>query len=219
MPPHVIHRFAVFVSGRGSNLKAILHAYDSSLLPQKPSLVLTDTQTAPALDYAREYGIQTCFVDPKFHKGRKKYGAQIIEELKNRGIDTICLAGFMRIIHKEVINEFRWRIVNIHPSLLPAFPGLEAQRQALDAGVKESGCTVHFVDEGVDSGQIIMQSVVAVKKDDTQDTLSSRILEQEHRIYPIVIKALLEDRIKRIDGKAVISRKQIAHTPTSERTA
>lgn len=219
MPPPVIHRFAVFASGRGSNLKAILHAYDSLLLPQKPALVLTDNQTAPALDYAREYGVSTCFVDPKIHKGRKKYGAQIIEELKNRGIDTICLAGFMRIIHEDVINEFRWRIVNIHPSLLPALPGLHAQRQALEAGIKESGCTAHFVDEGVDSGPVIMQSAVAIKEDDTEETLASRILEQEHRIYPIVIKALLEDRIKLIDGKAVISRKAAVPAPTSERTA
>ena len=219
MSPPVTHRFAVFVSGRGSNLKAILRAYDSSLLPQKPALVLTDNQTAPALDYAREYGVSTCFVDPKIHKGRERYGLQIIEELKNRGIDTICLAGFMRIIHKEVINEFRWRIVNIHPSLLPAFPGLHAQRQALETGVKESGCTVHFVNEGVDSGPVIMQAKVKVKEGDTELTLASRILEQEHRIYPIVIKALLGDRIKRIDGKAVISREQIAHAPNSERTA
>jgi len=195
------HRYAVFVSGRGSNLEAILRAYKASLLPQKPVLVLTDNKKAPALDFAREHGIETCFIDPKIHtgasgaKGREMYGLQIIRELKKRNIDTICLAGFMRVLHKNVVSEFRGRIVNIHPSLLPAFPGLHAQRQALEAGVKEAGCTVHFVDEGVDSGPIIMQAKLEVKEDDTDETLSSRILEQEHRIYPMVIKSLLEDKI------------------------
>jgi len=201
----VAHRYAVFVSGRGSNLEAILKAYKTSLLPQKPALVLTDNENAPALDFARQHGIETCFVDPKIHKGREKYGLRIIEELKKRDIDTICLAGFMRVLHEKVISEFRWRIVNIHPSLLPAFPGLHAQRQALEAGVKEAGCTVHYVDEGVDSGPIIMQARVEVKEDDTEQTLSDRILEQEHRIYPIVIKSLLEDKIDIGDAEKLFS--------------
>lgn len=191
----VTHKYAVLVSGRGSNLKAILKAYDASLLP-KPALVLTDNQKAPALGYANDYGIETCFIDPKIHKGRENYGRRIIEELKKRVIDTICLAGFMRVLHEKVVSEFRRRIVNIHPSLLPAFPGLNAQRQALEAGVKESGCTVHFVNEGVDSGPVIMQAHVPVEEGDTEKSLSDRILAQEHRIYPLVIKALLEDKIK-----------------------
>jgi len=195
MPPPKTHRYAVFVSGRGSNLKAILNAYEDSLLPQKPALVLTDNKKADALDIAREHEIETCFIDPKIHKGREKYGLRIIEELKKRNIDTICLAGFMRVLHENVVSGFRGRIVNIHPSLLPAFPGLHAQRQALEAGVKEAGCSVHFVDEGVDSGPVIMQAKVEVKENDTEQTLSSRILEQEHRIYPVVIKSLLEDKI------------------------
>ena len=191
----VAHRYAVFVSGRGSNLEAILKAYKASLLPQKPALILTDNKNADALNFAHEHGIERCFIDPKIHKGRKRYGLQIIEELNKRHIDTICLAGFMRVLHENVVSAFRGRIVNIHPSLLPAFPGLHAQRQALEAGVKEAGCTVHFVDEGVDSGPIIMQAKVEVKEDDTEETLSSRILEQEHRIYPLAIKSLLADKI------------------------
>ena len=195
MPLSKAHRYAVFVSGRGSNLKAILKAYEESRLPQKPALVLTDNKNADALIFAREHEIETCFIDPRKYKGREKYGQRIIEELKKRDVDTICLAGFMRVLHENVVSEFRGRIVNIHPSLLPAFPGLRAQRQALEAGVKEAGCSVHFVDEGVDSGPVIMQAKVEVKKDDTEQTLSGRILEQEHRIYPVVIKSLLEDRI------------------------
>jgi phosphoribosylglycinamide formyltransferase-1 len=197
----VTHRYAVFVSGRGSNLEAILRAHKAALLPQKPALVLTDNNNAQALNFAREKGIETCFIDPKEHTGtsganrREKYGLRIIEELKKRDIDTICLAGFMRVLHKNVVSEFRGRIVNIHPSLLPAFPGLNAQRQALEAGVKEAGCTVHFVDEGVDSGPIIAQAKVEIKEGDSEETLSSRILEQEHRIYPVAIKSLLEDKI------------------------
>ena len=191
----VAHRYGVFVSGRGSNLEAILRAHKASLLPQKPALVLTDNKEAEALNFAREQGIETCFIDPKEHKGREKFGLQIIVELKKRNIDTICLAGFMRVLHKNVVSEFRGRIVNIHPSLLPAFPGLHAQRQALEAGVKEAGCTVHFVDEGVDSGPIIARAKVEVNEDDNEETLSARILEQEHRIYPVAIKSLLEDKI------------------------
>ncbi|MFQ5432689.1 MAG: phosphoribosylglycinamide formyltransferase [Nitrospinota bacterium] len=201
----VEHRYAVFVSGRGSNLEAILKAHKASLLPLKPALVLTDNNNAPALNFAREDRIETCFIDPKIHKGREKYGLRIIEELKKRDIDTICLAGFMRVLHENVVSGFRGRIVNIHPSLLPAFPGLHAQRQALEAGVKEAGCTVHFVTEGVDSGPIIMQAKVPVKNDDTEQTLSSRILEQEHRIYPVVIKSLLEDKIEIGDDENPLS--------------
>jgi len=200
-----LHKYAVLASGRGSNLKAILEAADKGIVPYKPSLVLTDNAQAGALDYARRHGVETCFIDPKVHRGRSAMGRRIIEELKKRGIDTICLAGFMRIVHESVVNEFRWRTINIHPALLPAFPGLEAQRQALEAGVKESGCTVHFVDEGVDTGPVIMQAKVPVLDDDTVESLSARILREEHRIYPVVIRALLEDRIKIVDGKAVIA--------------
>ncbi|GMT42803.1 MAG: phosphoribosylglycinamide formyltransferase [bacterium] len=202
------HRYAVLVSGRGSNLKAILDAIGDGRISQKPSLVLTDNEDAPALDYARQAGVETFFIDPKLHKGRKAYGARIIEELEKRGIDIVCLAGFMRIIHDDMVKNFRWRMVNIHPSLLPDFPGLEAQRQSLEAGVKESGCTVHFVDEGVDTGPVIMRAKVGVERGDTVESLSQRILRQEHRIYPIVIQAMLDNRIKVKDGKVEIEPRQ-----------
>ncbi len=206
MPPSSLHKYAVFVSGRGSNLDAILAAHKNGTLSQKPSLVVTDNPGAPGLRHARENNVETCFIDPRKYKGREAYGARIIEELEKRGIDTICLAGFMRIIHKNVIEKFRCRILNIHPSLLPAFPGLEAQRQALEANVEESGCSVHLVDEGVDTGHVLMQARVKVEDGDTVETLSQRILRQEHRVYPIVIQALLDERIKISGGKAVMEK-------------
>lgn len=204
MPPPSLHKYAVFLSGRGSNLSAIFSACKNGALSDKPSLVVTDNPEVPGLIHARENDVETLLIDPRQQKGRKAYGARIIEELESRGIDTICLAGFMRIIHKNVVERFRHRILNIHPSLLPAFPGLEAQSQAIEAGVAEAGCSVHFVDEGVDTGAVIMQATVKVEEGDTVETLSQRILRQEHRIYPIVIQAMLDDRVKISGGKAVI---------------
>ncbi|MBI3794315.1 MAG: phosphoribosylglycinamide formyltransferase [Nitrospinae bacterium] len=189
------HKYAVFVSGRGSNLNAMFDAVRDGRLSYKPDLVLTDNPSATALEYARENGVETCWVDPAVNKGRRAFAEAAIKELKARGIDTICLAGFMRIVDKALVDAFPGRIINIHPALLPAFPGLDAQRQALEAGVAESGCTVHFVDEGVDTGAVIMQARVPVEKGDTVETLSKRILEQEHRIYPEAVQALMDDRI------------------------
>lgn len=206
MPLSPLHKYAVFLSGRGSNLSAILSACKSGALSQKPSLVVTDNPDAPGLLYARENGVETLLINPQKQKGRKAYGEQIIKELEKRGIDTICLAGFMRIIHKNVVEKFRGKILNIHPSLLPAFPGLSAQSRALEAGARESGCSVHLVDEGVDTGPIIMQATVKVEEGDTLEKLSQKILRQEHRIYPIVIQALLDERIKISGGKAVIEK-------------
>jgi phosphoribosylglycinamide formyltransferase-1 len=188
------HKYAVFVSGRGSNLKAMFDALNQGRLTHKPSLVLTDNAKAPALDHARENGVETLHIDPVLHKGRKAFAEKAVGELRKRGIDTICLAGFMRIVDGLLVREFPGRIINIHPSLLPLFPGLDAQKQAIDAGAKESGCTVHFVDEGVDTGKVIMQAKVPVEPGDTAETLSKRILAQEHRIYPEVIQALMDDR-------------------------
>ncbi len=201
------HKYAVFVSGRGSNLKAILDAHAEGRLSHLPSLVITDNAQAYALEYARQYGVETLFIDPKAHKGRKAFAAYTLEELRRRGIDTICLAGFMRIVDGLLVEAFRNRIINIHPSLLPLFPGLDAQKQAVDVGAKESGCSVHFVDEGVDTGLVILQAKVALEEGETAETLSKKILAHEHRIYPIVIQALLEDRIRLADGRAVIVEK------------
>ncbi len=186
-----MHKYAVLVSGRGSNLEAIINSVKKGIVPSMPSMVLTDNSSAKALEFAKKAGIETCFVDPKLHKGKKRMGDEIVRLLKAKGIDTICLAGFMRIIGKNVVEAFPRRIINIHPSLLPMFPGLEAQRQALDAGAAVSGCTVHFVDEGIDTGTIIEQSRVDVLKNDTVETLSARILEREHAVYPRVLASLL----------------------------
>ncbi|MBI3580669.1 MAG: phosphoribosylglycinamide formyltransferase [Nitrospinae bacterium] len=189
------HKYAVFVSGRGSNLRAMFEANKDGRLSYKPSLVVTDVAAAPALECARENGVETLFIDPSVHKGRRAFAERALPELRKRGIDTVCLAGFMRIVDKSLVEAFSGRMINIHPALLPAFPGLDAQKQALEAGAKESGCTVHFVDDGVDTGPTIMQVKVPVLEGDSVESLSSRILAQEHRIYPEVIQALMEDRI------------------------
>ncbi len=199
-----MHKYAVWASGRGSNFKAMLDACRDGRLRHKPALLLTDNAAAPALEHARAAGVETLFIDPKVYKGRKLFGEKAVAELKARGIDTVALAGFMRIVDGVVVRAFPNRIINIHPALLPLFPGLDAQQQAIAAGVKESGCTVHFVDEGVDTGPIIMQAKVPVFPGDTADTLSARILVEEHRIYPLMVQALMEDRIVLTDGRARI---------------
>ncbi|MDH5542389.1 MAG: phosphoribosylglycinamide formyltransferase [Nitrospinota bacterium] len=204
MPPKLIPEYAVLASGRGSNLQALLEAVTKNIVPYFPRVVLSDNLDAKALTIAAEHGIETVFLDPKKHKGRIAYGEGIKSELASRGVEYICLAGFMRILGENVVAAFPNRIINIHPSLLPSFPGLEAQRQALDAGVEESGCTVHFVDSGVDTGPIIMQAKVKVNQNDSVQALSERILEQEHLIYPKVISALLEKRITIKNGVVTV---------------
>ena len=197
------HKYAVLASGRGSNLLAIMEAVDNGIVPTLPSLVLSDKRDAKALECAKERGVDTLYINPKLHKGRKAYGAEIIRELRNRSIETICLAGFMRILDENIVNEFPNRIINIHPSLLPAFPGLDVQRRALEAGAEESGCTVHFVDAGVDTGPIIIQAKVKIEKSDSVESLSQRILKEEHRIYPLALSALIESRLRVVDGKVI----------------
>ncbi|QPJ66377.1 MAG: phosphoribosylglycinamide formyltransferase [Candidatus Nitrohelix vancouverensis] len=176
-------KLGVLVSGRGSNLVSILDHIERGELQAQVAIVLSNKESAPALEKCRERGITAKFVDPKAFSGKTEYETALIDELNAHSIDIVCLAGYMKILGKEFIDAFRGRIINIHPSLLPAFPGLNAQKQALDYGVKFSGCTVHYVDEGVDSGPIIMQSVVPVYDNDDESALSARILEQEHIIY------------------------------------
>lgn len=202
-PQNHLHKYAVLASGRGSNLLAIMKAVGRGIVPALPSLVISDNQEAKALELAKEYGVETLYIDPKLHKGRKKYGAEIIRELKSRGIEMICLAGFMRILGENVVDAFPNRTINIHPSLLPAFPGLDVQRRALEAGVEESGCTVHFVDAGVDTGPIIRQAKVKIEKTDSVESLSRRILAEEHRIYPLALSALIEGRLFIENGKVI----------------
>ena len=188
-------RIAVLVSGRGSNLQAIINSIENKKISAVIAVVISDVQNALALEIAREHGIKTLFVDPSKFKTREDFDQNIIEIIKREQATLICLAGFMRVLSKTFVQQFKNRIMNIHPSLLPSFPGLKAQNKALDAGVKFSGCTVHFLDEGIDTGPIICQAVVPVLDDDTVENLSKRILNEEHHIYPSAIQAFIEQRL------------------------
>ena len=200
--PLNVFKLAVLVSGRGSNLQAIIDSIEREELNAHISVVISSTRDAMALKRAEKHGIKTIFIDPTAYLNSKEYDKVLIEKLKEFSIDLICLAGYMRILGEEVIQTFKEKIINIHPSLLPAFPGLNAQKQAIVHGVKFSGCTVHFVDSGVDSGPIILQTAVPVYDNDDEKSLSKRILEQEHYLYPKAINMIKENQIK-INGKTV----------------
>ena len=186
---------AVLCSGRGSNLQAILDACAAPGFPARVALVLSDRERAPALDRAQRAGVAARFVNPKDFGDRAAFEAALVAELERHGVELVCLAGFMRVLGPEFIRRFQGRIMNVHPSLLPAFPGLGAQRQALAYGVRVAGATVHFVDEGVDTGPIILQASVPVHPDDTEEALSARILHEEHRLYPQAIRLFAEGRL------------------------
>ena len=203
--PFNIFKLAVLVSGRGSNLQAIIDSIDREELDAHLSIVISNTKDAMALKRAEKHGIKTIFIDPSTYLNSKEYDKALVLKLKEFSIDLICLAGYMRILGEEVIQTFEKKIINIHPSLLPAFPGLNAQKQAINHGVKFSGCTVHFVDSGVDSGPIILQTVVPVYDNDDEKSLSKRILEQEHYLYPKAIKMIQENKI-RLSGRTVTSK-------------
>jgi len=200
--PLNVFKLAVLVSGRGSNLQAIIDSIEQEELNAHISIVISSTRDAMALKRAEKHGIKTIFIDPTAYLNSKEYDKVLIEKLKEFSIDLICLAGYMRILGEEVIQTFKEKIINIHPSLLPAFPGLNAQKQAIVHGVKFSGCTVHFVDSGVDSGPIILQTAVPVYDNDDEKSLSKRILEQEHYLYPKAINMIKENQIK-INSKTV----------------
>ena len=182
----------VLISGRGSNLQAIIDAVRQRELPGRVGIVVSNVATAAGLARAREAGIPTAVIDHKDFSSREEFDQAVIEELEKHEVDVVCLAGFMRLLSPHFVRAFPGRILNIHPSLLPSFPGLDAQRQALEHGVKVSGCTVHIVDEKLDHGPIVLQTAVPVREDDTEETLSSRILEEEHRLYPRAIGLLLD---------------------------
>ena len=203
--PLNIFKLAVLVSGRGSNLQAIIDSIDREELDAHLSIVISNTKDAVALKRAKKHGIKTIFIDPSTYLNSKEYDKALLLKLKEFSIDLICLAGYMRILGEEVIQTFEKKIINIHPSLLPAFPGLDAQKQAINHGVKFSGCTVHFVDSGIDSGPIILQTVVPIYDDDDEKSLSKRILEQEHYLYPKAIKMIQENKI-RLNGRTVTSK-------------
>ena len=188
-------------------MKSILNAIQKQNIPIKPTIVISNKPSANGLKIARKLGVQTEIVESRGFQGtRWEYDQKIIRVLSKYDItpknSLICLAGFMRILSPEFIKKFKNRILNIHPSILPAFPGLDAQRQAIEAGVSHSGCTVHFVDEGVDTGPIIVQEAVKIKNDDTEETLSKRILVKEHKAYLKAVKLIAEKKIK-IRGRNV----------------
>jgi phosphoribosylglycinamide formyltransferase-1 len=195
----------VLASGRGSNLQAILDACEAGTISAKVRIVVSDVAGAYALERARRHGVETRHVDPKAFPSRQAYDQAVMAVLRDAGADLICLAGFMRLLTPPFVAAFPNRIMNIHPALLPAFPGLHVQRKAVDHGVKVAGCTVHFVDEGTDTGPIIIQAAVPVYDDDTEATLAARILRQEHRIYPRAIQLFAEGRLE-VQGRRVICR-------------
>ena len=194
-------KLAILISGRGSNMQAILNSIKKQSIPINPVIVISNKPTARGLRIAKRYGVKTEIVESKgFQGSRWEYDQKIIDVLSRYRITPknglICLAGFMRILSPEFIKKYKNRILNIHPAILPAFPGLDAQKRAIDSGVKYSGCTVHFVDEGIDTGQIIVQEVDKVRSDDTEETLAKRILAKEHKAYPKAIRLVAEKKIK-----------------------
>ncbi len=183
-------RIGILLSGRGSNFQAIHRAVERGEVQAEIACVISNVPDAGGVAYAREKGLPVHALSSR-GVPRAEFDQQVIQILNDAGVDLVCLAGYMRLLSKEFIAAFAGKIVNIHPSLLPAFPGLHAQKQAFDAGVKVTGCTVHWVDEGLDTGPVIAQAEVAVQPDDTEETLSARILEQEHKLYPATIHAIL----------------------------
>jgi len=195
-------RVAVLASGRGTNLQALLDAARSADFPARVVVVISDRERAVALERAAAARVPAVFLDPKASADRDAYDAAMLDCLERHRVELVCLAGFMRILGGAFVARLRGRLVNIHPSLLPAFPGLRPQRQALDHGVKIAGVTVHFVDEGVDTGPIIAQASVPVRDDDTEESLAERILVEEHRLYPEVVRRFAEGRV-RLQGRRV----------------
>jgi phosphoribosylglycinamide formyltransferase-1 len=195
-------RLGILISGRGSNFEAIADNVERGALDASIAVVISNRPEARGLQIARERGLNAVAV-PSKGMDREAYDRRLIEELRKYSIDLICLAGYMRLLSAFFIREFPDRILNIHPSLLPAFPGLDAQHQALEYGVKVSGCTVHFVDEYLDAGPILLQATVPVQDGDTEETLSARILKEEHRIYSEAIRIALNGHY-RINGRRVV---------------
>ena len=200
-------RVGILISGRGSNMTALADAVAGRRVPgARISLVVSDKPLAAGLDAARARGIETAVVERR-GRTREEHEREIIGVLHERGVELVCLAGFMRLLSPCFVGEFRGRVLNVHPSLLPAFPGLDAQRQAVEHGVRVSGCTVHFVDESLDGGPIITQRAVAVEDSDTEATLSARILAEEHRAYPEALALVVGGRYE-VTGRRVIRKER-----------
>jgi phosphoribosylglycinamide formyltransferase-1 len=197
-----VKRLGILLSGRGSNFEAIADNAAAGMIPAQIAIVISNNPNAAGLEKARARGIPAVAIPSKGME-REPYDRLVAAELQKRQVDLVCLAGFMRLLSAWFVRQYPSRILNIHPALLPAFPGLEAQKQALEHGVKISGCTVHFVDEFLDAGPIIAQAAVEVRDDDTEETLSARILAEEHRIYTEAINLVLSGRY-RIEGRRVL---------------
>jgi phosphoribosylglycinamide formyltransferase-1 len=197
-----LRRLGILLSGRGSNFEAIANNVAAERVDAEIAAVISNRPEAPGLEIARRRSLPAVVIASK-GVPRDEYDSQVVVELRNRGVELVCLAGFMRLLSAEFCRAFPLRILNIHPSLLPAFPGLDAQKQALEHGVKISGCTVHFVDQDLDAGPIILQAAVPVLDRDTPDTLAGRILKEEHRIYSEAIQIVLSGRY-RIEGRRVV---------------
>jgi len=195
-------KIGVLVSGRGSNLQAMIDAIEAKKIKAEIAVVISNVPGVMALERANKHGIKAVVIDSSEHSDKSSYEKQVIKALEENNVGLVCLAGYMKLLSPELVHHFRGRIMNIHPALLPAFPGLHVQKKALEHGVKYSGCTVHFVDEGCDTGPIILQAVVPVLDGDTEETLSARILEQEHKIYPEAIRLFSEGKLK-IEGRRV----------------
>lgn len=195
-------RIMVLLSGRGSNFKAIDDAIRAGKIDAEIGLVFSNKEDAPGLLLARERGLETIFVNSKLYPDKLEYDKIIMREAEKRGIDLIVLAGYMKVLTPQFCDAWKYRIINIHPALLPAFPGLHVQQKAIEWGVRFSGCTTHFVAAEVDMGAIILQACVPVQADDTEDTLAARILVEEHKIYPETVKLYFEGRIE-VRGRRV----------------
>jgi phosphoribosylglycinamide formyltransferase-1 len=195
-------KLGILISGRGSNFEAIARNAQAGKIRAEIGVIISNKEDAAGLAIARQMGLNAVCI-PSKGKEREAFERELVAALRQHGVDLICLAGFMRVLTPYFIREFKGRILNIHPAILPSFPGVESQKQALDYGAKFTGCTVHFVDEGVDTGPVVAQAVVPVLDDDTVETLSARILKEEHRIYTEAVNLVLEDRI-RIEGRRVL---------------
>ena len=205
MNKEMSRKIGILISGRGSNMEAIIKSSLEHRISAQVVIVISDNQQAGGITIAQSLGIATQVIERKSFASKEEFEKEIILCLKNCQVDLLCLAGFMRILSPFIVKEFAGKILNIHPALLPSFPGLHAQKQALDYGAKISGATVHFVDEGVDTGPVIIQTAVPVFDNDTEEILSLRILEQEHKIYSEAIRFFFEGNL-RIEGRKVIKK-------------
>ena len=194
-------RLGILLSGRGSNFEAIADRIASGKLDAEIAVVISNVESAPGLERARARGLNTVFV-PSRLKSRAQFDREVVEILRKQDVSLVVLAGFMRILSDIFLDAFPYGILNIHPALLPSFPGINVQQRALEYGVKFSGCTVHFVNDALDGGPIILQAVVPVEDDDTPETLAARVLEQEHRLYPEALRLLADGRLV-VDGRRV----------------